>query len=98
MLHALTSEAVSTASESIAKNSVLGALLILSIGALVVLWRRDVKRGDDALARESSRADAAEKAKADLEREFRERIVPLLSDTARLNTIAVDALRERRQA
>ncbi len=58
-------------------------------------WKNDQARWADALTRERERADRAEQANTDLNREMRERIVPLLTDVNRVTAEVLVALRER---
>jgi hypothetical protein len=72
----------------------LAGVVIVALG--VFAWR---VYGDLRADRAALRAEvAAERDRsAALEKDVRERLVPLLTEVARLNTVATDVLRERRQ-
>lgn len=57
-------------------------------------WKNDQARWQEALERERGRADRAEQANTDLNREMRERIVPLLTEVNRVTAEVLVALRD----
>jgi hypothetical protein len=97
-------DTVADAASTGAGQITLGFIITAAFAAIGWAARLYVKATTDQItdlrtrvATAEERASAAEKAKAELEREFRaaiERIVPLLSDTARLNTTAWDRIRQ----
>lgn len=58
-------------------------------------WKNDQARWTEALERERQRADRAEAANTDLNKEMRERIVPLLTEVNRATSEVLVALRDR---
>lgn len=57
-------------------------------------WKNDQERWKDTLDRERARADRAEAANTDLNREMREKVMPLLAEVARANGELVREVRE----
>lgn len=101
----LLGDAVTTAADTIAGQGVLGAVLIGVVAALIALWRRDVRRADDAVTRESQRAaraedraDRAEQALADLNREVRTSVIPEITRAREQQAETVQVLRDTRRA
>jgi hypothetical protein len=87
-------DALSAIVASFAGYGVVGAVAIALGFVTWRAWRRDQERSDDALARERERADRAETANAELNREVRERVFPALQEAARVMADVVQALRD----
>lgn len=91
---------VGDAANRVLESGVVGALLILALIGGAVLWRRDVKRSDEALTYERSqtaaataRAERAETALAEQNREIRSEIVPAITRTTEIAAEYVQQLR-----
>ena len=87
-------DAVGAVVAAFAGYGVVGAVAITLGFVTWRAWRRDQERSDDALNRERTRADRAEQANADLNKELRERVFPALSDVTRVMGDVVQALRD----
>lgn len=100
----LSADPVTTATDSLISQGTGWAAAVIVSVSVVVLWRRDVRRSDEALARETMRADRAEArereglaALADLNREVRVETTRIMQTTAdRLEETAL-ALRDARR-
>jgi len=100
----LAADPVTSATDSLIAQGTGWAAAVIVSASVVVLWRRDVRRSDEALARETARADRAEQrerealgALAELNREVRTETTRIMQTTAdRLEETAL-ALRDARR-
>lgn len=80
--------------EQLARNGLLGAI-VLALGW--VAWRlvqREAARADEAIARERARADRAEAALEELNRELRVTVVPALVESRAAAGAAAEAIKD----
>lgn len=80
--------------EQLARNGLLGAI-VLALGW--VAWRlaqQATARADDALARERARADKAEATLEELNRELRVTVVPALVESRAAAVAAAEAIKD----
>lgn len=118
----LSADPVTSATDSLIAQGTGWAAAVVVSAVVVGLWRRDVRRSDEALAAaaaemvamrarhaealafERARAAAAEKRaedandeKSDLEKEIRDRFVPVLTELARDLPIITELVRYPRR-
>jgi hypothetical protein len=92
---AATVDPVTLAVKEFAGYGVVGAVAIILGLVAYKGWKNDQARWGEALTRERERGDRAEQANTDLNREMRERIVPLLTEVNRATAEVLIALRDR---
>jgi hypothetical protein len=80
--------------EELARNGLLGVIVLALAWVAWRLIQREVTRADEAIAREAARADRAEAALAELHREMRATVVPALVESRSAAQAATEAVKD----